>query len=286
MIATAAQPAEDRRIAIAARAVEAACAAALAFMVGLLAWTLLAPESVAPVDAVERSVAPAAPAGPAVDRSILWRTNPFLAADAPAAETAEAAPATTLNLALFGVVAGTGDIPGSAFIRTPDNRQQAFREGDTIIDGVTLRRVLADRAIIDRNGAAETLYFEGVQRPDAVAPAGAAAGASPPAASPAQDAPAMDLTAQSLYDALRFEAEMRDGRVAGLRILPGSDPATLAAAGLAEGDLVLEIDSRSLAEVTDLSAMFEQLSGAQSVTVIVERAGARIPLTVTFGTPQ
>ncbi len=252
-------------------AAEAALAAALGVLAALLIWTLMAPESAAPAGGPLRAAGAGPAAGaPAQDRSILWRADPFARGAGPVQQEEEA-PETTLNLRLFGVVSGAGDTPGSAVIRTPDNRQNVFREGEEIIPGVSLDRVLPDRAIIVREGVQETLYFEGGPRPAAAAP---------------DAAPAVSFTAEGLYDALQFESVVRGDRIVGLRVVRAVNPEVAAAAGVAEGDILMEIAGRPLVEVSDYPGLFEALRDADSVDIVVERAGVQIPLTVMLGTPQ
>jgi type II secretion system protein C len=267
----------DGRALFAVRAVEAAFVAGLAWIGGLLAWTLFAPESVAPIAPVAAPAAATAPAGAAIDRSILWRTRPFAPAGAPV-PAGTAAPETTLNLRLAGVAAGVGATPGVAFILTPDNRQQAFVEGDTVINGVTLERVLTDHVTIRREGVLEALYL-----PRATPPGPGAQGPIAPE-STAPAAPA--LTAAQLYDAIQFEAVVREGQVAGMRLARAVDRAVVAAAGLAEGDVLIEIDGRALADIPDFVGAFEGRRGGESIAIVVERSGTRVPLTISFGAEQ
>lgn len=273
--AARARLAPEQLIGAAVNVAEGVGAVALAFLGGLLVWTLLAPESAAPAPG-RVPVQPAlSPARLMIDRSVLWREDLFGGAAGGAVE--ETAPETTLNLTLFGVAAGVGDTPGVAIIRTPDNRQNAFREGAAIIAGVTLQRVLPDRVVISRDGAPETLFFPNARRPQADARSAAAPGPSSPAAA---------LSPDALYGAMEVELATRNGAPVGLRIARALDPALLARAGLAEGDIVLEIAGRPLADVSSVADLFESLRGAASAEMVVDRGGAQIPLTLTFGTPQ
>lgn len=60
-------------------------------------------------------------------------------------------------LRLSGVVAATGGQVGYAVLRIDDKRSVAVLEGEEIAPGLRLAEVHADRIIVERNGARETL---------------------------------------------------------------------------------------------------------------------------------
>lgn len=72
-------------------------------------------------------------------------------------------PLSSLNLALTGLIAA-GD-KGVALIRVEGQPEAPFAIGDTVIGGAVLHAVHADRAIIMRNGVAESLLLEGAAQP-------------------------------------------------------------------------------------------------------------------------
>lgn len=72
-------------------------------------------------------------------------------------------PLSSLNLALTGLIAA-GD-KGVALIRVEGQPEAPFAIGDTIVGGAVLHAVYADRAIIMRNGVAESLLLEGAAQP-------------------------------------------------------------------------------------------------------------------------
>ena len=72
-------------------------------------------------------------------------------------------PLSSLNLALTGLIAA-GD-KGVALIRVEGQPEAPFAIGDTIVGGAVLHAVHADRAIIMRNGVAESLLLEGAAQP-------------------------------------------------------------------------------------------------------------------------
>lgn len=72
-------------------------------------------------------------------------------------------PLSSLNLALTGLIAA-GD-KGVALIRVEGQPEAPFAIGDTIVGSAVLHAVHADRAIIMRNGVAESLLLEGAAQP-------------------------------------------------------------------------------------------------------------------------
>ncbi|MDL0433514.1 type II secretion system protein N [Marinobacter sp. TBZ242] len=68
-------------------------------------------------------------------------------------------PETNLRLFLRGVLAASGDFPGSALIEDDKSRTEAYLVGDELPGDATLRSVRANRVIIERGGKLENLYF-------------------------------------------------------------------------------------------------------------------------------
>ncbi|NMT64929.1 type II secretion system protein N [Marinobacter orientalis] len=68
-------------------------------------------------------------------------------------------PETNLRLYLRGVLAASGDFPGSALIEDDRSRTEAYLVGDELPGDATLRSVRADRVVIERSGKLENLYF-------------------------------------------------------------------------------------------------------------------------------
>ncbi len=68
-------------------------------------------------------------------------------------------PETNLRLFLRGVLAASGDLPGSALIEDDKSITEAYLVGDELPGNATLRSVRANRVIIERGGKLENLYF-------------------------------------------------------------------------------------------------------------------------------
>ena len=68
-------------------------------------------------------------------------------------------PETNLRLFLRGVLAASGDFPGSALIEDDKRNTEAYLVGDELPGDATLRSVRPNRIIIERGGKLENLYF-------------------------------------------------------------------------------------------------------------------------------
>lgn len=68
-------------------------------------------------------------------------------------------PETNLRLYLRGVLAASGDFPGSALVEDDKGKTEAYLVGDELPGNATLRSVRANRVIIERGGKLENLYF-------------------------------------------------------------------------------------------------------------------------------
>lgn len=68
-------------------------------------------------------------------------------------------PETNLRLFLRGVLAASGEFPGSALIEDDKNKTEVYLVGDELPGDAKLRSVKANRVIIERGGKLENLYF-------------------------------------------------------------------------------------------------------------------------------
>ncbi|AOY87796.1 general secretion pathway protein GspC [Marinobacter salinus] len=68
-------------------------------------------------------------------------------------------PETNLRLYLRGVLAASGEFPGSALIEDDKRNTEAYLVGDELPGNATLRSVYPNRVIIERGGKLENLLF-------------------------------------------------------------------------------------------------------------------------------
>lgn len=207
--------------------------------------------------------APAITAGPGdtpnafgrPDGAVLFADRQF-GSSAPVETTA---PETQLDLSLHGVRLSSEPGAGSAIIRAGGITQGSFRVGDEITDGVVLAAIFADRITIRRRGVEESVFLREEARRETVL-----ARAADGAANPGQ--------------AVRLAPEFENGRLAGFRITPASDPAVLAQAGLHAGDIITRVNGRALTRAAEIPALIEQLQAETAVTLGIERDGRTLTL--------
>ena len=68
-------------------------------------------------------------------------------------------PETNLQLFLRGVLSASGEFPGSALIEDNKSQTEVYLVGDELPGDARLRKVHANRVIIEREGKLENLYF-------------------------------------------------------------------------------------------------------------------------------
>lgn len=259
------------------RLVEYAYIALLGFLLVRLVWAATTP--IVPPALPDAARAP----GIDADLSVFGRFDPFGAAgpaDAPAEASYAGAAETTLDLRLVGVTIGGG--VKTATIEVPSGEQDSFLVGEEIVGGVTLRDVLPNQAILNRNGLTETLTLR-----DRSARLGGARSApgrdlpmsrrQPPQASQEILTPGQALA--SLSRAIDFRQDE-----AGLVLAPGTEPSLFGAAGFAEGDVVTAVDGMAAPQDPErLLELMADLPPGRPFTVTVERDGVPLDVPVDLG---
>lgn len=196
------------------------------------------------------------------DFTVLSAFDPFhRAAPLQPESLAQAAPETSLDLELFGVRASP-EGRGTAIVRTPDKKQGAFKVGDAIMPGVTLRAVMADRVVLSHWGATESLFLNPEARNRQLI-------------APAAKAELRQIDADAILNAVRLSPRMVDGSVRGFAVSPGADAETFRQTGLQPGDVLVAVNGTTLDAPERMAALEARLRGATSVRLEVERAGAR-----------
>lgn len=227
---------------------------------------------------------------PRGDTTILTRVNYFKRADGSASGSAlvPSAPPTTLNLKLKGVRSVTGesgangtDAAAIAIIQMSDKQARSFGPGDTIVDGVTLDRVLPDRVLLRKGGGLETLMMEsnadtlavlslpgqegmiqGEQRPEVVT--------SRPA-----------TIDRALLASLNVAPVLEDGNLVGYRLSSPASSAALSGTGIESGDILTSLDGTPVKDI-DIQSLTERLARAPEISMTVRRGNADVPVTLRF----
>jgi general secretion pathway protein C len=237
--------------------------AVLAVQCARLTWTIATP--VAPLGDW-RAAEPAIPADPAAvlrDFDAFFRIS---GAQGPRA-------VTSLNVKLFGVRVDEASGRGSAIVAGPDGVQKSVSVGEEIAPGVKLSAVAFDHVTIDRGGAAEDLFV--VQ--GSASPAAPTLGSAPPAPAPARPG---GITADQFATEVGFVPRIDGGRISGLAVRPQGSGEAFRAAGLREGDVITSLGGRPVTGQGDLQRIASEAPRGGLVSMVVERGGATLPLSV------
>ena len=225
-----------------------------------------------------------------VDRSVILSSNPFEADSID--EIITAAPETSLNIQLVGLRMSTGDeFVGNATIRTPQGATQNFRVGDDIIPGVTLERILSDRVIINRDGAAETVMREGLS--EGLSVIGDESQAVTATATPRSDSRASapeslpPITGQVAGPEVLFAAmsiapiTLEDG-TQGYRLSPRGSPELMQQAGFQPSDVLLQFNGTNVDNI-DVEELLERIGSVDSAILRVNRDGIERTIRLELG---
>lgn len=184
------------------------------------------------------------------------------------------APPTSLGLVLVGVFAREEPEGGRAIIGESAASARLHAVGATLPGGARLLEVYGDRVILGVGGARETLLMPrtatpGLSTGTAAVPPLAAADPGPAQSMPPSTTGAMPDPNQLV----RWQAILKDGRIAGVRVYPGERAELFRRAGLQAGDLVVEINGTPVASETGAAQFAQTLAASPSSTLRVERGG-------------
>jgi general secretion pathway protein C len=229
-----------------------------------------------PVGPLGNAAPVAGPPTRAVDLTVLERFDPFFRFQADPGGAAQAP--SEGGLSLFGV-RSDGRGGGSAILGTPGGAQNLFVVGDDVGGGLVLRVVAPDHVILTRAGSRVRVEFsDAVSLP---APTAAVGPVLAPAGGPVQAPRSGGLNPSQFLSAAALSPTMKDGQIAGYRVMARGSGDALARAGLQDGDILISVDGSSL-NPERISELPDLLSKAQDVEVRFERNGQ--PMTTRLGT--
>lgn len=241
---------------------------ALATQCARLVWTVLTP--VSPLG----DWRPAGLALPAAPAEVLRGFDPFYRISGTQGGPAVV---TSLQLKLFGTRIDEAMGRGSAILAGPDGVQKSIAVGEEIIPGVVLREVAFDHVSIERGGVREDLFLDQSGGTGASGSAFPAAGAGASASTPTG---AAGVTVQQFQNEIGFVPRVEGGRISGLVVRPEGSGAAFRAAGLRDGDIVTQIGGRPVQGPSDIERLAGQLSGGGTLSMMVDRGGQSLPLSV------
>lgn len=245
--------------------VELALLALVAVQMARIVWTVLTPIGLFGDWRPRQAAVPSAE----VRRTLFAGFDPFFRSGV--AEGAGAQVVTALDLKLFGIRINEGAGSGSAIIATPDGMQASFAPGDEVLPGVLLKSVAFDHVVLDRGGSAETLYLD---QSDA-APIALPDGAGPPSAPAAGGG---ELTPNDVRREIGFSPRTDGGRVTGILVSSNGTGEAFQAAGFRAGDVIVQVNGRSISSAGDVQALMAQLTPGSRLSLQVERGGNVVPI--------
>ena len=251
----------------------------IGWQIARMIWMLVpAPAAGEPVSAPPGAVASERRMPNGADVGAIAAAHLFGEADADDAIVAtdepvlEDLPETRVSLVLKGTVASRQKDFSVAVISSSGAEDKVYSIDDTVMQGVTLHSVYADRVVLDENGTLTNLKLPREFAAASVrAPVRRQTTAARQNTNSIQTVVSQNLT--KLTDVIRPTPYMVQGKPAGYRVYPGRNREQFAALGLRPGDIIKDIDGQSLTDPTRAMQIFQSLGTADQVSVTVERNG-------------
>ena len=178
---------------------------------------------------------------------------------------------STSGLILYGVRMDQASGRGSAFLGEEGEPQDSFAVGEEVAPGLVLARVERDHVVLSRGGAEEVLFLD---ESEPAARVGPDSSTPPPGRFAGRRGPGAD----DLVEAINLSA--REGGQSGLLIEPAGNGDMFRRSGLRSGDVLFSLNGTPATDPAEVERTLRTLRSGATVTLIVERRGARIPLSV------
>ena len=275
----------------------------LALTLGRLFW-LLIPNPVIPAATVTAPIPitrASAGGAQAINIDQLKSLPVFGRIDAPKQDAAapiieNQAVDTRLNLVLLGVISSNDDKAARAIISTGD-KQDVYAIGDTLPvgNGVTLSKVMSDRAIVNNNGQYESLWLY-TNDPNAPPISQAQAYVPPPnnppsgrdwtSGRPSAMGPEMQMpndqasnsasseVSRNLSDVVAMSIYREGGQVVGYKIRPGRDAEKFKSLGLQTDDIVTAVNGMPLTNPAKIMEVYKNMGNTSSASLEIKRSGS------------
>ncbi len=256
----------------------------LAWYLARLFWAVLPGQPEYDWSVAPQPVAMSATAAPATfDFAKVADAHLFGEADAaPPPEAAVDAPETRLNLKLRGTIAADDETIAHAIISEGGNQAKVYFIEDSVPGGATLHEVRADRVILKRGGAFETLKLPKQSLSLGSPPSlrSEVTGSDEHGSGRSTSLRDIQSNPASFTEIIRPQPYMPNGELKGYRVYPGRDRRTFSALGLRPGDLVTDINGQPLDNLQSGMEVFRSLANTDQLTVTIERNGAAMVLTL------
>jgi general secretion pathway protein C len=184
------------------------------------------------------------------------------------------APPSSMPLVLAGLLATDNPKEGMAIIGESAAAAKVVAVGQQVPGGATLHSVYVDRAVIDRNGALESVLL-----PRRTGGALTTAPPPPVASMPSNEANIERMRRLVSDDpnligqVMRPQPVFAGGAMRGFRVYPGANRQAFARIGLRAGDLVTAINGTPLNDKDRAQEIFATLSSSSDARVTITRNG-------------
>jgi general secretion pathway protein C len=183
------------------------------------------------------------------------------------------APPSSMPLVLAGLMATADPKEGMAIIGESAATAKVVSVGQQVPGGAQLHSVYNDRAIIDRNGALESVFLPRNSAVTGSAP-------PPPVAATNTNDVMVERMRKLVSDdpgvigqVLRPQPVFAGGKMRGFRVYPGANRQAFARLGLRAGDLVTAINGTPLDDKDRAQEIFGTLNSSTDARVTVTRNG-------------
>lgn len=187
-------------------------------------------------------------------------------------------PETTLNLKTTGHIAGE---KGSANIRTPDNKEAAYRIGDEVISDVFLKALHKDFIVLEVNGQLQRLTvdrekldgFTQKKTPEPeITKRAVNRGAGQTNSKTSKQGFAGDVL--KLLETVKFKKSVKNGQVQGYTVASNKPGFDLKLFGFQQGDIVTQINGNDLtANGVDFLSLAQDTAHKGDMNITVLRNG-------------
>ena len=198
---------------------------------------------------------------------------------------------TRLNLELVGSFANEDQERAYAIISN-GRKQELYRVNEELtgLSNVKLRRVYAEKVILDNRGRQEALFMYPQGKPITSSRRVAASGSAnsgarlPQAVSPPSSTGLAGLNPnqrlEKISDAIRFSRKTKDGKMVGFRVLPGRNRAAFEQTGLQLNDVVTAIDGQALDNLRSANKVYQEKRNATQASLTVLRGEQELTIDV------
>ncbi|MDJ0807441.1 MAG: type II secretion system protein GspC [Gammaproteobacteria bacterium] len=199
-------------------------------------------------------------------------------------EVNKKAPETTLRLTLHGVFVEQQPEAGAAIIGKAGAKQNYYRVGSSVMNGVKLQAVFNDRVVLLRNGRSEVLKFPKTVKPGPV-PESLKTTRSAQASKAESLSSYRDIFRNEplkIFEHVRF-VPVRSGKtVKGYRVLPQRNRKLYNQLGIRPSDLVTSVNGVPLQNDKEALQLIDKLKDANQINLEIVRRGQTESLTISL----